>query len=161
MRLSKGSSHRHGFTLIEVMIGVATGVGGTSRLARLVGRTVTAEMIFDGSPQTAQRIYELGGLNRVVATGRAVEVSLEWASRLADRPAASLRAMKQALNDSERLPLDEALANEQRLFQGVARTEPAIEGMRRTQARFDAGESLRDVYGPPREYGVRIGVNFN
>jgi enoyl-CoA hydratase/carnithine racemase len=134
----------------EVMIGVATGVGGASRLMRLIGRTVTAEMILDGAPITARRLYELGGVNRVVPPGQAVEASLAWAARLAERPHASLRALKKMLNDAENLPLGEALANEQRLFQGVAGTPEAIEGMKRTQARFDAGESVRDVYGPPR-----------
>jgi enoyl-CoA hydratase/carnithine racemase len=134
----------------EVMIGVATGVGGTSRLLRLVGRTVAAEMVFDGSPLPARRIYELGGVNRVVAAGKALETSLAWAARLAERPHASLRAMKQMLHDAENLHLAAALENEQRIFQGVARTPEALEGMRRTQERFDAGATPREVYGGPR-----------
>lgn len=135
----------------EVMIGVATGVGGTSRLARLIGRTVAAEMVLDGAPVPARRIYELGGLNRVVPEGKAVEVSLEWASRLADRPPESLRVMKQMLIDNDDMHLTDALANEQKLFQSVARTPEASEGMARVQARFDAGETPRDVYGGPRD----------
>lgn len=135
----------------EVMIGVATGVGGTSRLAKLIGRTVTAEMVLDGSPQTARRIYELGGLNRVVPTGQAVAVSLEWAARLADRPAGSLVALKQMLNDQDEMHLSDALANEQKLFQSVASKPEAVARMREVQARFDAGVSLEEVYGPPRK----------
>jgi enoyl-CoA hydratase/carnithine racemase len=134
----------------EVMIGLATGIGGASRLMRLIGRTATAEMVLDGGPLPARRIYELGGLNRVVPEGEAVKVCLEWADRLASRPAGSLRALKQMLNDAENLPLTEALANEQRLFQQVARSEAGISGMKRVQERFDAGENQRDVYGPPR-----------
>ena len=34
----------------EVRIGVATGVGGTCRVARLLGRTATAELVLDGAP---------------------------------------------------------------------------------------------------------------
>ncbi len=135
----------------EVMIGVATGVGGCSRLMRLIGRTVTAEMVLDGAPIGARRLYELGGVNRVVPTGDARRVALEWAGRLAERPAGSLRALKKMLNDAENLPLREALANEQRIFQGVAGSPEGLDGMERTQARFDGGESLRDVYGPPRD----------
>jgi enoyl-CoA hydratase/carnithine racemase len=134
----------------EVQIGVATGVGGTSRLARLIGRTATAELVLDGTPFSAQRVYELGGLNRVVPAGRALEVALEWASRLADRPPASLAALKQMLVDNDQLSLRDALANEQRLFQSVASQPAALEGMKRVQDRFDAGESPRDVYGLPR-----------
>lgn len=135
----------------EVMIGVATGIGGTSRVTRLIGRTATAELVLDGAPMTARRIYELGGVNRVVPTGRAVEVSVAWAQRLASRPAGSLRALKQMLADADNMHLNDALANEQKLFQGVAGSPAAFEGMARTQARFDAGESVRDVYGDPQE----------
>jgi enoyl-CoA hydratase/carnithine racemase len=135
----------------EVQIGVATGVGGTCRLLRLIGRTATAEMVLDGTPFTAQRIYELGGVNRVVASGRALERSLEWAERLAARPAHALAGLKQMLIDAEEHPLSKALENEQRLFQGVAGRPEAMQGMLRTQARFDAGETLREVYGAPRK----------
>jgi enoyl-CoA hydratase/carnithine racemase len=134
----------------EAMIGVATGVGGSCRLSRLIGRTVAAEMVFDGAPLPARRLYELGGINRVVPEGRALPVALEWAARIASRRHASLRAMKQMLNDNENLGLADALANEQKLFQGVAGAPEALASMQRFQARFDAGESPRDVYGPPR-----------
>jgi enoyl-CoA hydratase/carnithine racemase len=135
----------------EVMLGIGTGIGGTSRLARLIGRTVTAEMVLDGAPVSARRIYELGGLNRVVAQGQAIETSVAWASRLADRPPAALATLKQMMIDNDNLSLAKALANEQELFQKVARTKEAMEIMQTTQARLDAGESIRKVYGPPRD----------
>lgn len=134
----------------EVMIHVTTGIGGTSRLRTLIGRTATAEMVLDGSPFTARRIYELGGVNRVVPEGQSLPVALQWAARLAERPADSLATLKQVMADSDRMPLDEALANEQKLFQSVAGTAAAIADMRAIQARFDAGETIRDLYGPPR-----------
>ncbi len=52
-----------------MVLGVGTGIGGTSRLVRLIGRTVTAEMVLDGCPMSAQRIYDLGGINHVVGAG--------------------------------------------------------------------------------------------
>jgi len=134
----------------EIQIGVGTGIGGTSRLARLIGRTATAELVLDGTPFSAQRMYELGGVNRVVPSGKALAVALDWASRLADRPPAALAALKQMLIDSDNLHLRDALANEQRLFQSVATQPAAIEGMKEIQDRFDAGEPIRQVYGLPR-----------
>ena len=134
----------------EVQIGVTTGIGGTSRLRHIIGRTATAEMVLDGTPLTARRVYELGGVNRVVPAGQSLAVALEWAARLASRPPKSLAALKQVLAESDRLPLDEALRNEQRAFQEVASAPEAVALMRSIQARFDAGESIRDLYGPPR-----------
>lgn len=133
----------------EVAIDLATGLGGASRLARLIGRTATAEMVFTGAPMTALRIYELGGVNRVVPRGTAVETSVRWATQLAGRSTHALRALKQMLHDTDEMTLTDALANEQRLFGTTVTSAEGIEGMRRTQARFDAGESMRDVYGAP------------
>ncbi len=135
----------------EVMLGLATGIGGTSRLARLIGRTATAELVLDGSPMTADRIYELGGVNRVVSEGQAVSAALKWASRLADRDPRALGLLKQILIDNDDLHLSEALANEQRIFRKTAGRRAALEKIRSTQSRFDDGESVRDVYGPPRQ----------
>ena len=132
------------------MIGLATGIGGTTRLMRLIGRTAAAEMVLDGAPLPARRLYELGGVNRLVPSGRAIETALAWADRLAERPAKSLETLKRMLDAGERMPLDEALRREQELFQEIARTPEAMRLMREIQARFDAGETLRDVYGEPQ-----------
>jgi enoyl-CoA hydratase/carnithine racemase len=138
------------FAQPEIQIALTTGIGGTSRLARLIGRSATAEMVMLGRPMTARRIYELGGVNEVVPTGKAVEAALEWASIIADRPPKALAALKQILIDNDDLNLTDALVNEQKLFQSVANTPEAIQTMRGIQRRFDAGESIRKVYGLPR-----------
>ena len=134
----------------EVQIALTTGIGGTSRVARLIGRTAAAELVMLGRPMTARRIYELGGVNEVVPAGKSVEVALEWATMLAARPAKALATLKQILIDNDDLNQTEALANEQRLFQSVATTPEAMTTMRSIQSRFDAGESIRSVYGLPR-----------
>ena len=84
------------------------------------------------------------------AAGKAIEVALEWAGTIADRPPNALAALKQILIDNDDMTLSDALANEQRLFQSVANTPEAIATMRSIQRRFDAGESIRKVYGLPR-----------
>ncbi len=133
----------------EVQIGLTTGLGGTVRLARLVGSVAAAEMILDGRPLPARRLYELGAVNRVVAEGRATEAALDWAAHLAAQPHAPQRVMKQLLAEAADMPLGEALALEQSRFQENARTPAALEQMDRIQARFDAGEAIRSVYGEP------------
>ncbi|MFN0095291.1 MAG: enoyl-CoA hydratase/isomerase family protein [Dehalococcoidia bacterium] len=134
----------------EVQIALTTGIGGTSRVARLIGRTATAELVMLGRPFTARRVYELGGVNEVVPAGKSVEVALRWAKELASRPPKALAALKQILNGNDDMSLTDALANEQRLFQSVATTPEAMQTMRSIQARFDGGESIRSVYGLPR-----------
>ena len=71
------------FSQPEVGIGVGTGLGGTSRLRHLIGRTATAEVVLLGQQVNAERMYELGGLNRVVPTGTSLALAIEWAVSIA------------------------------------------------------------------------------
>jgi len=138
------------FSQPEVGIGVGTGIGGTSRLRHLIGRTATAEIVLLGQPVGAQRLYELGGINRVVATGDGLATALEWANLLADRSAPAVAGMKQMLTEGDdMLRIAEAIMNDQRIFQTFSGTPEALELMGAVQARFDAGETTRDVYGGP------------
>jgi enoyl-CoA hydratase/carnithine racemase len=136
------------FSQPEVRIGVGTGIGGTSRLVRLIGRTVAAEMVLDGAPVTARRIHELGGVNRLVPTGKALEGALAWAMRLAAHPADALAGMKRMLAQSEEHPLTEAIMNDQKIFQSFSGKPDAIAKMEEVQAKFDAGATIRDTYWP-------------
>jgi enoyl-CoA hydratase/carnithine racemase len=135
------------FSQPEIHIGLSTGRGGTSRLARLIGRTATAEMVMLGLPMTARRIHALGGVNAVVPNGKAIEIALRWGSMLASKSSQAMSTLKQVLVDSDDMTLNAALDNEQARFAVVARTPQAIMQMRTIQARFDAGESFRSVYG--------------
>lgn len=134
----------------EVQIGVGTGIGGTSRLRQLIGRTATAEMVLLGAPMTAARLYQLGGINRVVPTGQARAAALAWAERLASMPPAAVAGMKRMLIEGDALlRIGDAVMSDQTIFQSFSGQPAALERMAEIQARFDAGESPRQVYGPP------------
>ncbi len=134
------------FSQPEVMIGCGTGIGGTCRLTRLIGRTVTAEMVLMGQPITAERLYELGGLNRLVAKGTAVRVALEMASHMASLPPVALAGMKRMLTEDEDLHLTAALANDQLISQALFADPLTVRNMESFQSRFNAGETLAEVY---------------
>jgi enoyl-CoA hydratase/carnithine racemase len=136
------------FSQPEVRIGVGTGIGRTSRLVRLIGRTMAAEMVLDGGPVTARRIYDLGGVNRVVPQGTALDMSLAWAKRMAGHPPAALAGMKRMLAQSEDLPLTDAIMNDQKIFQDFSGKPAAIAKMEEVQAKFDAGAGIRETYWP-------------
>jgi len=134
----------------EVAIGVGTGIGGTSRLRHLIGRSATAEMVLLGAPMTAQRLYELGAVNRVVPQGTALGVAVEWAERIASHSPAAVEGMKRMLSEGDDLlRISESVANDQRIFQAFSGSVQALESMKRIQERFDAGATPRDVYGAP------------
>jgi enoyl-CoA hydratase len=54
----------------EVDVGITPGWGGTTRMARLIGRRMTKEINLLGALHPASRAVELGLWNRVVAEGR-------------------------------------------------------------------------------------------
>jgi enoyl-CoA hydratase/carnithine racemase len=134
------------FSQPEVIIGCGTGIGGTCRLVQLVGRTMAAEMVLMGQPITAQRLYELGGLNRVVPRGKAVETALQMAAHMAKLPSAALAGMKRMLTEDEDLHLSAALDNDQAISQILFAEPLTVSNMEAFQKRFDAGESLERVY---------------
>ena len=134
------------FSQPEVIIGAGTGIGGTSRLMRLIGRTVTAEVVLLGQPLTAQRLYALGGLNRIVAKGRAVEEALALARAIAALPPQSVAGMKQMLGEAEDLDQTRGIENDQRISQTLFAHADSMASMARIQARFDAGETMDQVY---------------
>jgi enoyl-CoA hydratase/carnithine racemase len=133
------------FSQPEVIIGVGTGIGGTCRLRRLIGRAATAELVLTGRPMTAERIYELGGINRVVPKGQAVAAALEMARRMVSLPPYALAGMKQMLREDEDLSLAGGLENDQKLSQVMFRDPFALKNMAEIQARYDAREPLASV----------------
>lgn len=134
------------FSQPEVIIGVGTGIGGTSRLMRLIGRTVTAEVVLTGRPLTAQRLYDLGGLNRVVPKGKAVESALELARHIASLPPQSVAGMKQMLGEDEDLNQSDGIDNDQKISGTLFANQGSVANMKEMQARLDAGESMDQVY---------------
>ena len=133
------------FSQPEVLLGVGTGIGGTSRLLRLIGRTVTAEMVLDGGAMSASRLYQLGGVNKVVATGAAIEHAISWAKRMAAYHPDALVMMKRMLTHSEDLGLHEAVMKDQEVFQSLSNSEYSLSTMRRIQEIYNSGVPIREA----------------
>lgn len=138
------------FSQPEVIIGAGTGIGGTSRLMRLIGRTVAAEVVLTGKPLSAQRLYELGGLNRIVPEGQAVAEALKLAREIAALPPQSVAGMKRMLGEAEDLTQTQGIENDQAISQTLFANPHSMASMASIQARFDAGESMDQVYWPSR-----------
>lgn len=135
------------FAQPEVALGLTTGIGGCSRLLRLAGRGVATEMVLTGRPLAAERLYALGAVNAVVDTGEALPQALALARRIASYPSQALSGLKSALDAADRLPLEEALVQEQAIFQGVLAGADAQRGMRAAQRAYEGGASVAAVAG--------------
>lgn len=114
----------------EVDLGLTTGLGGSSRLARLAGRGVATEMVLTGRPVSANRLFQLGAINQLVDRGQALPTALALAEELVKKPHTALAGLKRVLAVSDEAPLSEALGNEQSELQKSVRTEEALQAMK-------------------------------
>jgi enoyl-CoA hydratase/carnithine racemase len=133
------------FSQLEVNIGLTTGIGGGSRLARLAGRSIAAEMVLTGRAMPASRLYETGAINRLVGKSEALQVALEMAAELTTKSPAALRGLKNILAVNDNVPLDQALENEQATFQAVVHTDEAKAGLKAVQQQYNQGQSIAEV----------------
>jgi enoyl-CoA hydratase/carnithine racemase len=133
------------FSQPEVIMGLGTGIGGASRLRRIIGRTATAEMILMGLPMSPERLYALGGVNLVVPKGEALESAIAWGRRLADLPPASIAGLKRMLVQGEDMTLPAAVENDQAIAQTLFRSPQGMDRMQSIQKRYDRGEPMAKV----------------
>ena len=133
------------FSQPEVDLNLTTGLGGTSRVARLIGPTQTSELIFGGKEFTAEKMYTLGALNKVVKNGTSLDYCINWANDLSKKPKDALSSLKKILKDSLNMPLEESLRNEQDIFQSIVSSDNAIKKMREIQDRYFKGEKPKDI----------------
>src|SRR4051794_8004223 len=73
---------RSSFGLAEAKRNLIAGAGGLFRLPKAIGRAAAMEAILTGEPLPAERAYQLGLINRLVAPGHAVEEALAMAAQV-------------------------------------------------------------------------------
>ena len=125
------------FSQPEIDMGLTTGIGGSSRLARLAGRTTATEMVLTGAPMGAQRLYDLGAINRVVPQGQALQAALTMAKALAEKSHAASSGLKRILAKNDDVSLRDAMRHEQDVFQSLVISDSARAGMLSRQATYD------------------------
>lgn len=100
----------------EVAVGIIPGAGGTQRLPRLVGGAVGAELCMSGRVIQADEALRIGLLNAVLPEAGFVDAAVGWCDAIARNSPAAVFAAKRAVVEGLRLPLDEGLRLEGRLF---------------------------------------------
>jgi 2-(1,2-epoxy-1,2-dihydrophenyl)acetyl-CoA isomerase len=109
MRLAAESAT---FSQSFVKVGLHPDWGGSFFIPRAVPSNIACEMFFLGDPVDAQRAYQLGLVNRVVADAELLPETRKLAERLRDAPHASVAAAKRAVYMSEEESLERMLQYE-------------------------------------------------
>jgi enoyl-CoA hydratase len=110
------ASDRAHFGQPEVAVGIIPGGGGTQRLPRLIGAGRAAELILSGRIVDADEALRIGLVEAVLPHDDFLEHVLMWCGAIASKPAAAVRAAKRAVLDGLRLPMEDGLQLEGRLF---------------------------------------------
>jgi enoyl-CoA hydratase/carnithine racemase len=100
----------------EVAVGIIPGAGGTQRLPRLIGPGRAAELILSGRVVPADEALAIGLVEARLPDDGFVDRVVEWLQPMATKPRRALAAAKRAIVEGLRLPFDEGLRLEGRLF---------------------------------------------
>lgn len=108
------------FSLPEIRVGV---MGGTRHMARLVPDKVVRYLALTGRSVAASYLERFGGIYEVTSPENLLPVALALADEIAGNSPSATRLMKEAINLTEDMPLNEGYRVEQ-LFTTLASSLP-------------------------------------
>ena len=125
--LTLASAEHAKFKQTDADVGSFDAGYGSAYLARMVGQKFAREIFFLGQEYSAQEMFAMGAVNRVVPHADLEAVALEWAELINGKSPTAQRMLKYAFN-----LVDDGLVGQQ-LFAGEATrlaygTDEAVEG---------------------------------
>ena len=118
------------FGLPEVRRGLVAAAGGLVRLPQRIPRNVAMEMVITGESIGALRAQELGLVNRVAASGEALDTARVVAEVVAANAPLAVKTSKRVLRESALWPEDELFERQAPIIDVVRSSEDAQEGAR-------------------------------
>ena len=127
IRLAAAGGYKLG--LPEVTLGLLPGNGGTQRLTRLIGPSRALELLITGRTYGVEEAKAFGLLADVYDAAGAEPQVRDYAERLANGPALAIAAIKRCVHEGGEKSLDDGLALEAELMEGLFRSKDADEGL--------------------------------
>lgn len=115
------------FAITEVKVG--RGSPWAAPLSRMIPRRIAMELVLTGAPLSAERAYQIGFVNRVVAPDELVEVTQTIAEGIAANAPLSVVAGKRTMTLTDDHPLREAYEYAENIWAPVYLSADAQEGM--------------------------------
>ncbi len=116
--------------LPEVGLGIIPGAGGTQRLPRLVGVARAKDLVLTARRIGAAEALAMGLVSRIAPAARLMAEALALAEQVARNAPIALRQAKRAIDAGLQLPIEEALALENRLYQDCLGSKDRVEALR-------------------------------
>lgn len=129
----------------EVGLGITPGFGGTQRLARIVGPGMAKQLIYTARNIKADEALRIGLVNAVYPAGELMAEAEKLASIIASNAPIAVRACKKAINEGLELPMEEAIALEEKLFGSCFESWDQKEGMANFMRKKDDPAKVKQV----------------
>jgi enoyl-CoA hydratase/carnithine racemase len=129
LRIAKKDAGRVG--LPEVNLGVLPGTGGTQRLARLVGKSRSIDLMITGKLLTFEEGKELGIVNEILEGGDFADQIHDYAKQFCppNKAAKAVGRIKRSVQSGAEVPFESGLAIERELQQQLFQSGDAREGL--------------------------------
>ena len=124
------ASEKASFGYPEIRLGIFPGTGGTILLDRLLGAATARAICLLGDRFSAERAYQLGIVNRLVAHEELEAATADVAATLAGYSPVAIRELKHALNASLERDFEAARAEEVAAYGRAFASEDRKEGTR-------------------------------
>lgn len=100
------------FMMPFINLGIVPEAASTVLLPALIGRQRASELFMLATPLSAQRAFEIGMVNAVLASDNLLPTAMKSAQTLAEKPAAALRATKDLMKRAYHAEVERALREE-------------------------------------------------
>jgi enoyl-CoA hydratase/carnithine racemase len=117
------------FSAAYVKAGLVPDGGLTASLARMLPRPLAMEMCLLARAVTAEQMYDLGAVNRVVPVGEALQGAMQMADSLAAGPRDAQRVIRGLVSDAYETQENEQLDAERNAMARAAGGDEAAEGI--------------------------------
>ncbi|RJF98600.1 oxepin-CoA hydrolase, alternative type [Noviherbaspirillum saxi] len=117
------------FLMAYVKVGLTPDGGGSWFLSHALPRQLAAEVLIEGKPITAERLHQVGVVNRLVPDGTALDAALAWADELAQLSPNSVERIKSLTHEAQRNTLAQHFESEKRHFVESLHHRDALEGI--------------------------------
>ena len=123
------ASERAMFCKPEIKLGMPPTFGGTQRLPRLAGRKRALELLLTGEPFSAQRAYEIGLVNKVVADADVLSAARDLAWAITRHSSLAVAGIINAVTRGLNMSIAEGLLAESAQFERLVPSHDLHEGL--------------------------------
>ncbi len=110
-------------------LGVIPGYGGAVRLSRLIGVSRAEYYCMTEEWIDAQQAYEMGLVGKLTEPSELLDEAIRIAAGMTKKTLASLAALKRLIRDGMDMTLEDALAYERKIFDGLFSSQERVDRM--------------------------------